>query len=66
LSATRDISTVVLLSTGPSRTLAILALDYSTAAEFEKGSVAAVLMVGMVVVAALGAKMLGGRMEIGR
>jgi iron(III) transport system permease protein len=66
LSAARDISTVILLSTGDSRTLAVLALDYASAAEFEKGSVAAVLMVVMVVVAALGARTLGGQMEIGR
>lgn len=66
LSAARDISTVVLLSTGESRTLALLALDYASSAEFEKGSVAAVLMVILVVIAALGARLLGGKMEIGR
>jgi iron(III) transport system permease protein len=66
LSAARDISTVVLLSTSQSRTLALLALDYASSAEFEKGSVAAVLMVIMVVIAALGARLLGGKMEVGR
>ena len=66
LSAARDISTVILLSTSQSRTLALLALDYASSAEFEKGSVAAVLMVVMVVIAALGARMLGGKMEVGR
>lgn len=66
LSAARDISTVVLLSTGQSRTLALLALDYASSAEFEKGSVAAILLVVMVVLAALGARMLGGKMDIGR
>jgi iron(III) transport system permease protein len=66
LSAARDISTVVLLSTGQSRTLALLALDYASSAEFEKGSVAAILLVVMVVLAALGARMLGGKIDIGR
>jgi iron(III) transport system permease protein len=66
LSAARDISTVVLLSTGRSRTLALLALDYASSAEFEKGSVAAILLVVMVVIAAVGARILGGKIGIGR
>ncbi|MFQ5918265.1 MAG: ABC transporter permease, partial [Candidatus Binatia bacterium] len=64
ISAARDISTVVLLATGRTRTLSLLMLDFATEAEFEKATVVAVLIVLLVVVAALIARALGGHLSI--
>ena len=64
ISAARDISTVVLLGTGKSRTLSLLMLDYAAGAEFEKATVVAVIIVGLVVVAALLTRILGGQLSI--
>ena len=64
ISAARDISTVVLLGTGRSRTLSLLMLDFAAGAEFEKATVVAVLIVGLVVVAALIARRLGGQLSL--
>ncbi|MFQ5541811.1 MAG: ABC transporter permease [Candidatus Binatia bacterium] len=64
ISAARDISTVVLLATGQTRTLSLLMLDFATEAEFEKATVVAVLIVLLVVVAALIARALGGHLSI--
>ncbi len=61
ISAARDISTVVLLGSGKSRTLSLLMLDFAAGAEFEKATVVAVLIVALVVVAALFARALGGQ-----
>jgi len=61
ISAARDISTVVLLGSGKSRTLSLLMLDFAAGAEFEKATVVAVIIVGLVVAAALLARALGGQ-----
>jgi iron(III) transport system permease protein len=61
ISAARDISTVVLLGSGKSRTLSLLMLDFAAGAEFEKATVVAVMVVGLVVIAALIARALGGQ-----
>ncbi|MBI4489325.1 MAG: iron ABC transporter permease [Deltaproteobacteria bacterium] len=64
ISAARDISTVVLLGTGRSRTLSLLMLDFAAGAEFEKATVVAVMIVALVVAAALVARALGGQIGI--
>lgn len=64
ISAARDISTVVLLGSGRSRTLSLLMLDFAAGAEFEKATVVAVMIVGLVVGAALLARVLGGQVGI--
>ncbi|MDP2604318.1 MAG: iron ABC transporter permease [Deltaproteobacteria bacterium] len=64
ISAARDISTVVLLGSGKSRTLSLLMLDFAAGAEFEKATVVAVLIVALVVVAALFARALGGQVGV--
>jgi iron(III) transport system permease protein len=64
ISAARDISTVVLLGSGKSRTLSLLMLDFAAGAEFEKATVVAVMVVGLVVVAALVARVLGGHVGV--
>jgi iron(III) transport system permease protein len=64
ISAARDISTVVLLGSGQSRTLSLLMLDFAAGAEFEKATVVAVIIVGLVVGAALCARALGGQVGV--
>lgn len=64
ISAARDISTVVLLGSGKSRTLSLLMLDFAAGAEFEKATVVAVMIVGLVVGAALLARALGGQVGV--
>jgi iron(III) transport system permease protein len=64
ISAARDISTVVLLGSGRSRTLSLLMLDFAAGAEFEKATVVAVMVVGLVVIAALIARALGSQMGV--
>ncbi|MSP39681.1 MAG: iron ABC transporter permease [Deltaproteobacteria bacterium] len=64
ISAARDISTVVLLGSGKSRTLSLLMLDFAAGAEFEKATVVAVIIVGLVVAAALFARALGGQVGV--
>jgi iron(III) transport system permease protein len=64
ISAARDISTVVLLGSGKSRTLSLLMLDFAAGAEFEKATVVAVIIVGLVVGAALVARGLGGQVGV--
>jgi iron(III) transport system permease protein len=64
ISAARDISTVVLLGSGQSRTLSLLMLDFAAGAEFEKATVVAVIIVGLVVGAALFARVLGGQIGV--
>ncbi|MGE5305607.1 MAG: ABC transporter permease [Alphaproteobacteria bacterium] len=64
ISAARDISTVVLLGSGQSRTLSLLMLDFAAGAEFEKATVVAVIIVGLVVGAALFARALGGQVGV--
>jgi iron(III) transport system permease protein len=64
ISAARDISTVVLLGSGKSRTLSLLMLDFAAGAEFEKATVVAVIIVGLVVGAALVARGFGGQVGV--
>lgn len=64
ISAARDISTVVLLGSGRSRTLSLLMLDFAAGAEFEKATVVAVMVVLLVVVAALLARIFGGSIGV--
>jgi iron(III) transport system permease protein len=61
VSAARDISTVVLLGSNQSRTIALLSLDYASAGQFEPATVASVITVVIVVVAALLARAVSGR-----
>lgn len=61
ISAVRDISTVVLLATGETRTLSLLMLEFATEGQFEKATVMGVLIVVFVGAAALIARSLGGR-----
>lgn len=64
IAAARDISTVVLLGRGESRTLSLLMLDYTVGADFEKATVVAVMIVVLVTVAALVARVVGGQISI--
>jgi len=64
ISATRDISTVVLLGSSQSRTLALLSLDFAYSGQFEKATVVAILTVVMVVAAAALARRFGGKLGI--
>lgn len=61
ISAARDISTIVLLATGETRTLSLLMLEFATEGQFEKATVVGVLIVAFVGAAALIARSLGGR-----
>jgi iron(III) transport system permease protein len=61
ISAVRDISTVVLLATGETRTLSLLMLEFATEGQFEKATVMGVVIVVFVGAAALIARSLGGR-----
>jgi iron(III) transport system permease protein len=64
IASARNISTVVLLATGKTRTLALLMLDYTAGAELEKATVVGAMIVLMVVVAAITARILGGKFGI--
>jgi iron(III) transport system permease protein len=64
MSAARDVSPIVLLGSGQSRTLALLTLDYATGGQFERATVVSILTVALIVVAALLARLLGGRIGI--
>jgi iron(III) transport system permease protein len=64
ISAARNISTVVLLATGQTRTLSLLMLDFTAGAELERATVVAALIVALVVLAALTARSLGGHFSI--
>jgi iron(III) transport system permease protein len=64
IASARNISTVVLLATGKTRTLALLMLDYTAGAELEKATVIGAMIVLMVVAAAISARVLGGKFGI--
>ncbi|HWO41845.1 MAG TPA: iron ABC transporter permease [Candidatus Eisenbacteria bacterium] len=64
ISAARNISTVVLLATGQTRTLSLLMLDFTAGAELEKATVVATMIVVLVVTGALAARALGGHLSI--
>lgn len=59
LSALRDISTIVLLTTASTRPLSILMLEYVSSAALERGTVVGVIITGMVIVVALVARKFG-------
>lgn len=64
IAAARNISTVVLLATGQTRTLSLLMLDFTAGAELERATVVAAMIVGLVVASALTARALGGQFNI--
>jgi iron(III) transport system permease protein len=64
MSAARDISTIVLLGSSQSRTLALLSLDFAYGGQLERGTVVSVLTVAMVVIAAFVARLFGGKIGI--
>jgi len=64
IASARNISTVVLLATGKTRTLALLMLDYTAGAELEKATVVGAIIVLMVLAAAIVARVLGGKFGI--
>lgn len=64
IAAARNISTVVLLATGRTRTLALLMLDFTAGAELERATVVATIIVILVVVAAFAARYMGGQLGI--
>jgi iron(III) transport system permease protein len=64
IASARNISTVVLLATGKTRTLALLMLDYTAGAELEKATVVGAMIVLMVIAAAIIARTLGGKFGI--
>jgi len=64
ISAARDISTIVLLATAETRTLSLLMLEFATEGQFEKATVVGALIVVFVVIAALIARALGGRVGL--
>jgi iron(III) transport system permease protein len=66
MSAARDISTVVLLGSSQSRTMALLALDYAFGGQFERGSVVAFMTSLVVIVIAFISYFIGGRVGIGQ
>ena len=66
MSAARDISTIVLLGSSQSRTLALLMLDFGYGGQFEKGTVVAVITVLLVIIAAVLARVVGGQVGMGR
>ena len=65
ISAARDISTIVLLGSSQSRTMALLALDYAFGGQFERGAVVAFLTSLVVIVIALIAHVVGRKVGIG-
>src|ERR1700752_1040838 len=65
ISAARDISTVVLLGSSQSRTMALLALDYAFGGQFERGAVVAFLTSLVVIIVALIAHVVGSKVGIG-
>jgi iron(III) transport system permease protein len=64
MSAARDISTVVLLGSSQSQTLALLSLDFAYGGQFEKATVVAILTAVMVIAAAALTRRLGGKLGI--
>jgi iron(III) transport system permease protein len=64
MSAARDISTVVLLGSSQSRTLALLSLDFAYGGQFEKATVVAILTAALVILAAALTRRFGGRLGV--
>ncbi len=64
IRAARNISTVILLATGETRTLSLLMLDFAAGAELERATVVAAITVLLVVVLSLIVRFLGGQLNI--
>jgi iron(III) transport system permease protein len=64
IAAARNISTVVLLATGKTRTLSLLMLDYTAGAELERATVVGAMIVLMVIAAAVLARIFGAKIGI--
>jgi len=64
IRAARNISTVILLATGQTRTLSLLMLDYTAGAELERASVVAAISVLLVVILSVIVRFLGGKLSI--
>ena len=64
IRAARNISTVVLLATGETRTLSLLMLDFAAGAELERATVVAAITVLLVVVLSLIVRLLGGHLSV--
>jgi iron(III) transport system permease protein len=62
VSASRDVSNIILLSSGQSRTLALLQLDYMVAPQWESASVVSVILIALSTGVALAARRFGLRM----
>jgi iron(III) transport system permease protein len=63
VSASRDVSNIILLSSGQSRTLALLQLDYMVAPQWESAAVVSVILIAMSTGVALAARGFGLRMS---
>jgi iron(III) transport system permease protein len=62
--AARDVSTIALLASSSSRPLSLLQLDYMVEGEYEKAAVVGLLLALMTGGAAMGARVIGGRIGI--
>jgi iron(III) transport system permease protein len=65
MSASRDISSIVLLGSSQTQTLALLALDFAVSVQFEKATVVALMTVMIVITAAGAARLAGSNLAIG-
>ena len=66
VSASRDVSNIILLSSGQSRTLALLQLDYMVAPQRESASVVSVILIAMRTGVALVARAFSCNSDFGR
>jgi iron(III) transport system permease protein len=64
VAASRDVSNIVLLSSGQSRTLALLQLDYMVAPQWESASVVSVILIAISTGVALAARAFGLRLSV--
>ncbi len=64
VGASRDVSNIILLTSGETKTLALLQLDYMVAPDWESATVVAVMMVLISTGVALTARAFGLRMGI--
>ena len=64
IRAARNISTVVLLATGETRTLSLLMLDFAAGSELERATVVAAITVLIVVALSLIVRLLGGHLSV--
>ena len=62
VAASRDVSNIILLSSGQTRTLALLQLDYMVAPRWESASVVSVIMIAMSTGVAVAARAFGLRL----